>query len=257
MPTAIIIDDTARDREHLRALLAHYPEVRIVAECESGQSGIAAIEQLRPELVFLDVEMPGMSGLEMLRHVKDQSFAVIFTTAHDQFAVQAFRMAATDYLLKPVVPEELAEAIGRFNDLADARTRAGRFEVLMHNLADTNLKSQRLAVKGLTYTEVVAVGDVVCCLSAGADGNSKGAYTSIILKNKKRIQATTNLKHYEKLLRPLGFIRLSRQHLVNPDHVTGIRTDEVIMRFSDGSTTDISVPSGSQGMEELRNRLLH
>jgi two-component system LytT family response regulator len=109
---ALIVDDERLARLELRRLLAEHPEVEIAAEARSGEEALALVPQLAPDLMFLDIQMPGMTGFDLLEQLEDLP-QVIFTTAFDQYAIQAFEVNALDYLLKPIVPERLAAALGR------------------------------------------------------------------------------------------------------------------------------------------------
>src|SRR5215510_5712717 len=112
MIKAIIIDDEKHCLKTLSMLLKEYcPDVQVVEQCDSGENGIEAIKKLKPDLVFLDIEMPHMNGFEMLEKFSEIPFAVIFTTGYDQYAIKAFRFSALDYLLKPVEPKELIAAV--------------------------------------------------------------------------------------------------------------------------------------------------
>jgi two-component system LytT family response regulator len=220
MPTAIIIDDSARDRDLLRGLLRQHPDVRIVAECASGAEGMDAIALHRPQLVFLDVEMPVMSGLQMLAQMKERDFGVIFTSAHSEYGVQAIRMAALDYLLKPVKAHELAEAMDRFRRSTDPRTLGEQFRVLDAYSLSSKPAKRPLAVpvgKPDSRTlEFIDVEDVAYCTSAGADASGgRGEYTTLHLCNGRQLVVSEVLKHYERLLGPFGFVRVSRSHVIN------------------------------------------
>jgi len=112
MIKAIIIDDEMHCRKTLSMLLKEYcSDVQVIEQCDNGEAGVEAIKKLRPDLVFLDIEMPHMNGFEMLEQFSEISFAVIFTTGYDQYAIKAFRFSALDYLLKPIDHEELKKAV--------------------------------------------------------------------------------------------------------------------------------------------------
>jgi len=262
MPTAIIIDDSARDRDLLRGLITHHPDVRIVAECASGAEGLVAIALHRPELVFLDVEMPVMDGLQMLAQLAERDFGVIFITAHSEYAVQAFHLAALHYLLKPVKPDELTEAIGRLYRNGQSASPAYKeqrqgVEVMLHNLRQTVPQKKRLSVNHVGLSQMLTIGEIVYCMSAKAEGQrTKGAYTTLVMADRKTHTASLNLGHFEMTLKDHGFIRIGRQHMVNPDYVKALRSDEVIMRFADGSTKDLSATYGKRAMDALRAQML-
>ena len=134
MLKAIIIDDEQKGRMALRQKIADYcPDLEVIAEAASGQEGLDAIRRLEPQLVFLDIEMPGMDGFEMLREIENKNFHLIFTTAYDQYALKAFRFAAFDYLLKPVDIEELRKAVFRLLQQVQTQTQQ-KIDALEENL---------------------------------------------------------------------------------------------------------------------------
>ena len=135
MKSVIIIDDEAKGRLALREKIKTYcAGLHIVAEVENGQEGIAAIEQHKPDIVFLDIEMPGMNGFEMLHQLSEKNFHLIFTTAYDQYAIKAIKYSAFDYLLKPVDIEELKAAIEKIDNLNTNKTKE-QIQVLNQNIS--------------------------------------------------------------------------------------------------------------------------
>ena len=121
---AIIIDDEAKGRLALKQKLTDYcPEIEVIAEADNGPEGIFLIEYHKPRVVFLDIEMPRMTGFDMLEEIKEKNFHVIFTTAYDQYAIKAIRFAAFDYLLKPVDIEELQAAVAKIKDVKDTQVK--------------------------------------------------------------------------------------------------------------------------------------
>jgi two-component system LytT family response regulator len=265
MPTAIIIDDSRHDREALKKLLENHPDIVVEQECDNAAKGINAIAKHQPDLVFLDVEMPEMTGLEMLAAIgnsDERDFVVIFITAFNKYAVDAIELAALHYLLKPIDPKKLALAIDRFrNDMGD-KARGIQMEVLRHNLSITAAQLMLVSVADHKFK----LKDIVYCCTPAADGEGKGAYTSFYLSaplavgttvpNTNKLVASKELKHYDNLFSPYGFIRVGRGHLINPEFVTKVRTNDITVGFSNGETKVLETGSTKQLLHLLGPRLL-
>ncbi|MCF8459675.1 MAG: DNA-binding response regulator [Flavobacteriales bacterium] len=265
MPTAIIIDDSRKDREALKKMLEHHPDIVVEQECDSAAKGIKAIAKHRPDLVFLDVQMPEMNGLEMLAAIgrsSERDFAVIFITSFEEYAIQAIHMAALDYVLKPIDSPTLYGALDNFRKGIGNRVFGTQMEVVRHNLSITagllkivSVAEHKLKLKHVAY----------CCTPA-ADGEGKGAYTSFYLSsplvagttdaNANRLVASKELKHYDTLFTPFGFIRVGRGYLINPEFVTKVGANEVTVTFSNGDTKVLETGSTKQLLHLLGPRLL-
>jgi two-component system LytT family response regulator len=147
MIKAMIIDDEAHCIQTLAMLLKEYcPEVKVMKQCGEAEEGLATIEELKPDLVFLDIEMPGMNGFELLEKVTDIDFEIIFTTSYDQYAIKAIRFSALDYLLKPVDPEELQRAVNK-GRAAKAKPVSQQFEILLQKLHQPVSPVQKIALQ--------------------------------------------------------------------------------------------------------------
>ena len=136
---AILIDDESSSRSSLRQKIGtHCPDIEIIAECEGGEDGLEAIEEKKPDVVFLDVEMPRMNGFTMLQNLKNRSFELIFTTAYDHYAIKAIRYSALDYLVKPVEVEELKESVKKAKEKREQNIQAGRGKKLFNSVVILN-----------------------------------------------------------------------------------------------------------------------
>lgn len=213
MITAIIVDDEQHVRNLLRMLLqAHCPEVTVVDECGDLPQTVKSIRKHNPNIVFLDIEMPGHSGLELLDFFNPEeiNFSIIFTTAYSQYAIQAFDLSAVGYLLKPIKPEALKAAVARYRQAE--RKLDFSIAQLRHNLSPDQNKRITLATKYKTY--FVNINDIVYI-------KGDGAYSEFWLESGEKILVSKNLKHYEDVLRPFSkFVRISKQHIVNKDYIT-------------------------------------
>ena len=242
MLKTILIDDELHCVETLRyELQLNCPEVEIVDTASSGQEGIQKIQALKPDLVCLDIEMPRMSGFEMLRQLEPLDFRVIFVTAYDQYALQAFRFAAADYLLKPVMSDQLKDAVGRVTEKSvstvDAKTQ---LEALLYNLRD-GFKSPRIALPSGRGMDFVDAAQIMYCT---AESN----YTHVILSDGKKYTLSKTLKDVEQMLENLDFFRIHQSHLINFTYLQRYMRDDggyVIMR--DGT----SIPIAKRRKEEF------
>ena len=212
---AILIDNEKNARTNLRALLQMFcPEVNIVGEGAGVSSGLEVLQAYPPQLLFLDVQMDDGTGMDLLNSLPERAFEVIFTTAYDQFALQAIKLSALDYLLKPIDPDELQAAV------AKARTRLAekgqqlqtlQWEALQHNYQGGD-HPKKLVLKDADKLYLVDVEDILRC-------EATGSYTQFFLLSGKKIVVSSNLREYEKQLKPFGFYRCHHSHLFNFQHL--------------------------------------
>jgi len=235
MIRAVLIDDESHGLDTLQILLAEYcPDVQVVESCRSAKAGIEAIDKFQPDVVFLDIQMPGMNGFQMLEQIENISFAIIFTTSYDQYAIKAIHFSALDYLLKPVIPTELIAAIhkvqtkGKLPDLA-------QFEMLYNRLNSKSNGITKIAIPTLDGYELITADQIILC---EADDN----YTTLVLKNKKKIIASRSLKDIEEHLSEFKyFVRVHHSFIVNINEVTKyVRGEGGHLIMSDQSTVNVS-----------------
>jgi two-component system, LytTR family, response regulator len=240
----IIIDDELRARVLLQGMLeTTIPEVEIVALCEDLPSGIKAIRKFQPDLVYLDIEMPGNSGLELLDFFNEEEvqFSIIFTTAYSHYAIKAFRLSAIDYLLKPIEQEELTASYGRFKQTHEKVKN--NYSLLRENLKIRD--SQKLAVpSGNTYRFIEM--DDIHYLKA------EGSYTQLVFTDETRLIASRTLKNFEEILDDsTSFFRCHKSFLVNSKYITGYNKSDghLLLR------NNISIPVSSDKISELMTQM--
>ncbi len=213
MIRTLLIDDEADGREALKLAVEKYcPEVSVQGVYETPEQGLAAIQTLKPALVFLDVQMPHMSGFDLLQQLSPVTFEVIFVTAHDQYAIKAIRFSALDYLLKPVDVEDLIHAVGKVQQRLQQQNSTHQYQSVLNNIQYSARKIERLAVPTLEGIEFYDTDDIVYCQ---ADGN----YTRLFLKGKPTQLVSKNLKDFESLLSASGFCRVHHASLINMKHI--------------------------------------
>ena len=211
--TAVLIDDESSSRNSLRQkLVTHCPDITIVAECESGEDGIKAIQSHDPDIVFLDVEMPRMNGFVMLQQLEQRSFELIFTTAYDHYAISAIRFSALDYLVKPIEIKTLKEAVERAKEKIQTDLPNQRIETLLHNLIDEKNLHNRIAIPSLEGLQFIDITDIIYL-------EAESNYSFIYLQNATRITVSKTLKDFEELLPSHTFIRIHHSYIINKNHV--------------------------------------
>lgn len=215
---AIIIDDEKRARVTLKLLLEEYcPQIEIVAECENLPEGVKAIRKHNPDLVLLDIEMPGHSGLELLDFFdeNDVNFSIIFTTAYNEYAIEAFKFSAIDYLLKPINPDQLVDAIKR---LEKQKQKLENFTALKENLNQENLT--KIAVPSGNSLVFIDVSKILYI-------KGEGAYSEIFCANEMSHMVSRNLKNFEDILCSNSrFLRVHKSYIVNFDFVIAYNKSE-------------------------------
>jgi len=208
MLRAVVIDDIEKIRkENIAIIKSSCPSISIIGQADSVASGIKLIQQLTPDLVFLDVEMADGTGFDLLQKLNPITFKVIFITGYEDFAIRAFRFSAIDYLLKPLDRQELMEAVKKAEDSLGKEV----FDMKLHNLF-SNLERpknlQKLILKTSDKIYSINIQDIVNCES---DKN----YTTFYFINAPKLVVSTNLKEYETLLTPHNFFRTHKSHLIN------------------------------------------
>jgi two-component system, LytTR family, response regulator len=235
MLKAIMIDDEAHCLETLSILLKEYcPDVQVLERCRSAVNGLKVIEKLKPDLVFLDIEMPGMNGFEMLEQFTEITFAIIFTTSYDRYAIKAIRFSALDYLLKPIDPNELVSAVKKVQEQRHL-PMAEQFQMLLKQIQGKDHHFKKIAVPTAEGFELIPADQVTRC---EADDN----YTHLFLKNKNKIIACRTLKEMEEQLHDFSFfVRVHHSYIVNLNEVIKyVRGEGGYLVLSDGSTVNVS-----------------
>jgi two-component system, LytTR family, response regulator len=245
MIRAIIIDDEAHCIQSLKNDLTECcPQVTLVAEANNGKEGLLAIKEHHPDLVFLDVAMPWMNGFEMLELLPSVGFAVIFTTAHDQFAALAFRKSAVDYLLKPIDKTDLKEAIRKVEQQWQGSGTQAKVDNLISNYRQPE-QAHKIALPFREGYEFVETSKINYC-------EAEGAYTRIHLADNRVMLVSRSLGDIAELLPTHDFIRIHHSTVVNVSSVTHfIRSDGGYVQMKNGSKLMVSKSRKEAVMERL------
>ena len=234
MIKAVIIDDEIHCRKTLNMLLAeNCPDVQVVEQCEDGEAGILAIQKLKPDIVFLDIEMPGMNGFEMLQKLPAINFEIIFTTSYDQYAIKAFKFSALDYLLKPVDRQELETAVQKVVQRL-SRPVPQQLEILLQKLYQPASSIRKIALPTMEGLQMIPIDSIISCAS---DSN----YTIFQLKNKQKLIVSRLLREVEEMLEEYSFLRVHHSYVVNLNEIEKYyKGDGGYVVMSDGSSIDVS-----------------
>ncbi|HRH66097.1 MAG TPA: LytTR family DNA-binding domain-containing protein [Bacteroidia bacterium] len=246
IPT-LLIDDEQHCIDRLMMLLnTNYRDtIRVMEQCNSVEQGIAAIRKYRPELVFLDIQIHDQTGFDLLQATRDFKYEVIFTTAHDGFAVKAFKFSAVDYLLKPVDPDDLAGAIEKVKSKQETREQSQKLDSLFFNLKNLQAPAKKICIPVSNGKEIIAVSDIVRCQS---DVN----YTYLFLKDKTKLTVTKTLKEFDELLSDYNFFRVHNSHLVNLSYVKGYSAGKGgMVTLTDGTSIDVSTRRKDEFLKRL------
>lgn len=208
--TAILIDDEQNNLDNLTSLLESYcPQVTVIGTALNATYGKELLRTKKPDMLFLDIQMPDQTGFDLLRSLEQPDFEIIFVTAFDGFAIQAMRFSAVDYLVKPVDIRELQDAVDRAIQRCKIKSQNRQLDNLIHLLRDQpNKANQRIALSTTKETRFVKTGEIVRC-------ESSNNYTTFYLVNGESLLVSKPIYEYEELLHDYSFIRCHQSHLVN------------------------------------------
>ena len=230
------MDDEPRGLSALQRLLEfNCPEVEIIALCSSADEAKEKINQLKPELVFLDIAMPEKNGFDLLHEMDPIHFEIIFVTAHDDFMLQAFRFSAVDYLLKPVENDLLVAAVNRAAARIGEKTSNGALETLLYNFRQKEgVQKMKICITSLKGFQVVNLSDILYC-------EASSNYTNFHFTNRPVICASKPIHEFEELLADCNFIRIHKSWVVNLEHVKEyIRGEGGTVILSNGKELEVS-----------------
>lgn len=211
---AVIIDDEIHNVENLAQLLTTYcPQIRVCDMAMNAEDGKISILKHQADIVFLDIQMPDKNGFDLLRDLSQYDFEVIFVTAFDQYAIQAMRFAAVDYLLKPINIEELQTAVNRAVKKCELKLQNRQLENLILLLKNQQNKDEhRIALTTMKETRFIKTSEIVRC-------ESSNNYSTFFLQNNEELLVCKPIYEYEEILSGYGFIRCHQSHLVNKKFV--------------------------------------
>lgn len=236
MIRAVIIDDEENNIYNLQGmLLKHCPQVSVVATAMDAAEGESIIAANKPNLLFLDIQMPGKNGFDLLRSLPARDFEIIFVTAYDQYGIQAIKFSAIDYLLKPVNVNELKEAVNKVSERLNNKKQNLLLENLMAHLQTNRQKEEhRIALPGAKETRFMITSAIVRC-------ESSNNYTMFYGNTGEKIMVSKPIYEYEELLQDYGFIRCHQSHLVNKKYIKSwVKEDGGYLLLEDGTSLPVS-----------------
>ncbi len=231
---AILVDDELNSLQNLQQKLEGFcPDVAIVAITQKPEEGILLIRQHQPDVVFLDIEMPRMSGFRMLEQLGDYDFDIIFTTAYNHYSIDAIRISAFDYLVKPIGIEELQHAVERLSKSLHKQTKE-KIDILKKSLNDSRSQEDKIAISTSEGIEFIPIKNIIHI-------ESKSNYSKIFLIDNKSMMVTKILKDFEEMLLPYNFYRVHNSHLINLTYIQKyVRSEGGHVMLQDGTLIDIS-----------------
>lgn len=228
---AVIIDDESDARDTLYGIIEHYaPAITVVAMADNVQSGIEIIKKHDPQIVFLDIEMPEGTGFDVLQAFERPNFEVIFTTAHDTYALRALKMSAIDYLLKPIDKGDLQASVEKARDAIDKQQLNNKLETFLSNISNKEKQELKIVIPVSNGFKVLMLKEIVYLQ---ADRN----YTTLHFRDSKPELASKSLKEFDDMLSDKGFFRSHQSFLVNMNYVTG---------FTKGPNSTITVQGNTE-----------
>jgi two-component system, LytTR family, response regulator len=242
----LIVDDELNNRENLHALLKEYcKDVEVVGLADSVDSAYKIIKSQKPDLVFLDIKMPEKDGFKLLESLIEINFEVIIVTAYNQYAIQAIKFCAIDYLLKPIDIIELSNAVDLVSRRMDQKKENEGLKQLINHL-NNKKRSTKIGLASQDKVDFVETSQIIRC---EADNN----YTHIFLDNQKKMTISKTLKEFEELLSDYGFIRLHQSHLVNSAFIQSYyKNDGGYIKLNDGTTIPISRTKKNEIIAQIR-----
>jgi two-component system, LytTR family, response regulator len=231
---AILIDDELSSLQNLKQKLEEYcKSVKVLATAQQPEEALFLIRHHKPDVLFLDIEMPRMSGFRMLEELGNYDAEIIFTTAYNHYAIDAIRSSAFDYLVKPVSIQDLQNAVNRMLSIHSRRTRE-RINVLKESMSDIKTQENKIAVPTTEGLEFVLIHNIIRI-------ESSSNYSKLFLVNKQTLLVTRLLKDFEDLLLPYRFFRIHNSHLVNLQYISKyIRGEGGQVVMDNGDVVDVS-----------------
>lgn len=247
MLKAVIIEDEPASRETLKTYLAKYcKDVAVTGEADSVTTGLDAIRTHKPDLVFLDVEMPYGNAFDLLEQVEERNFETVFVTAYDHYAMKALNFSASYYILKPIDIDELVKAVDLISKKKETEEHALRTAILIENIKIENKQLQKIILPLLDGFEVVIVKDIIRC-------QANDNFTLFFMVDGSKHLICRTLKYYEDILSDFDFVRVHKSHLINLQYLKRYKKGkggQAIM--SDGSAIDVSEAKKSQLLDKFK-----
>lgn len=245
MIRAVIIDDEINNQELISNLLKTYADnVQVVGMANSVDTAYKTINEQHPDLIFLDIQMPDGTGFDLLKKFDKINFKIIFVTAHQEYAIEAFKYSALDYILKPLAPTNLLAAVKKMEDAISSEELNLKLKTLLNNIAEPAKNKKKIVLKTMERIYSVDLDDIIRF-------ESDGGYTKVYLADGKRIMVSKTMKEFDDLLMDTGFLRVHHSHLINMNHLFCFEKAEGHVVMKDDSIVPVSNRKKDHLMELL------
>jgi two-component system LytT family response regulator len=240
---ALIVEDEEKSRKTLAKMLHDYcSDVSLLGECGNVNDAIKLIDSTKPDVVFLDIELPGRNGFELIEHYDNLSFEVIFTTAYNNYAIKAFKMSAIDYILKPIDLDELRCALDKVREKRELEQKSEQLNVLKENIQNVFEKISLPTMEGLIFVDLE---DIIRC-------EAQNNYTKFYLANKENHLVSKTLKFYEGLLSDFNFFRINRGDIINLKYIKMLqRGKKLKIVLTDGTSLQLTDSRKEEFLETI------
>jgi len=244
---AVIVDDELASRETLASYLKNYcPDIELVADADSVKSGLEIIKKHKPDVVFLDIEMPYGNAFDLLEQIDHVDFDLVFVTAYSNYAIKALNMSASYYILKPISIDELINAVEKIKSERNSGDISIQSKILIENIQSANKQNHKIVLPQLNGFDVIKVNEIIRC-------QANDNFTEFYLTNGTKKLISRTLKFYEDILKDFDFVRIHKSHLINLQYVTKyMKGKGGQVEMTDGSVVDVSANQKASFLEKFK-----
>jgi len=245
----IIVEDEVNVRAgFIKMIQVFCPSLNVVGIADSVESGLQLIQETEFDILFLDINLPDGSGFDLLYRLEERPFKTIFVTAYDQYALDAFKVSAADYLMKPVAPDDLKKAISNISK-ETVNEKILKENTLKERISEAYSQGEKILLKDVDKIHLVVVSDILYCMA-------EGSYTTFFLKNNLNLVTSSNLKEYERVLEPYGFHRCHHSYLINLEHIKALHKTDSTVIMSNEFAVPLSTRKKPMLLNTLKDRFL-
>lgn len=241
----VVIEDRENVRELVMELVKSDSELTLSGYAASVKDGTKLIEDVKPNIALLDIELPDGNSLEILKNLTYQNFKVIFITSHEDYAIEAFKYSAIDYLLKPIDPDDFFKAIEKAKKTINLEDQKLQLQTLVGNIQNQGNHNKKIVLNTANYIYTVKINNILRC-------ESDDSYTTFYLANGKQVVVSKKLKEYEEILEPLGFIRIHRSHMINLSQLDYFDKKNNLAYLVNGMNVPVSVRKRDQLIKTIK-----
>jgi two-component system LytT family response regulator len=244
----VIVDDQKRICTTIKSLIRiHYPKAEVIGEAYNAAAAYELIKAENPDVVLLDIKMPKESGFDLLKKLRPINFKLIFITAYHEYAVKAFRFAALDYLMKPIEPPELIEALHKAKQQIQLDELNTKVDHLISNFTQTDSSPKKIVIRAKNALKLIEINNIIRC-------EADDRYTTFFMNDGKHFVSSETLKTYDEMLSAIGFFRCHNSHLINKAHIVSFeKKDGGVLVMRDNSAVPVAVRKKEEMIRMLEN----